>query len=133
MTPQNTSSVGSIARMSRPIIRKHITGAIAAIIRFMLMNSSRKLLRTFSGYVPPIMSFMNSDWKMKRPKANPARYSTMRSIHIGRPRLAVITAATMMPVASPATQWIVDPTPCRHNGLMKFSCSPGRGSLSAIT
>ena len=41
--------------------------------------------------------------------------------------------ATMMPVASPATQWIVDPTPCRHNGLMKFSCSPGRGSLSAIT
>src|SRR5258708_31041958 len=25
---------------------------------------------------------MNSDWKMKSPKAKPARYSTMRSIHI---------------------------------------------------
>jgi hypothetical protein len=47
---------------------------------------------------------MNSDWKISRPKAKPATYSTIRSIHIGRPNAAVIVAATMMPVASPATQ-----------------------------
>ena len=48
ITPQNISSVGSIARMSRPIIRKLMTGAIPAIMKFMLMNSGMKLLRTFS-------------------------------------------------------------------------------------
>src|SRR5713226_3582002 len=48
---------------------------------------------------------------MKSPNANPAAYSTMRSNHIGNPSVAVMTAARMMPVASPATQWIVEPTP----------------------
>ena len=68
ITPQNKSSVGSIARMSRPIIRKLMTGAMPAIMKFMLMNSGTKLFWTFSKYVPPIMDFMNSDWKMKSPK-----------------------------------------------------------------
>src|ERR1700730_12276210 len=45
------------------------------------------------------MDFMNSDWKMKSPKAKPARYSTMRSFHIASPSVAVITAAKMMPVS----------------------------------
>ena len=76
---------------------------------------------------------MNSDWKMKRPKAKPARYSTIRSSHMGRPSAAVIAAARMMPVASPATQWMVEPTPCFQSGLVNSSCSPGRGSLSAST
>jgi len=31
-----------------------------------------------------------------------------------------------MPVASPATQWMVEPVPCFHKGLMKVSCSPGQ-------
>jgi hypothetical protein len=48
ITPQNKSSVGTIARMSRPIMRKLMTGAMPAIMKFMLMNSGRKLLRTFS-------------------------------------------------------------------------------------
>ena len=39
ITPQNSSSVGSIARMSRPIIRKLKTGAMPAIMKFMLINS----------------------------------------------------------------------------------------------
>ena len=47
MTPQNRNSVGTIARMSRPIIRKLMTGAIPAIMKFMLMNSGRNDLRTF--------------------------------------------------------------------------------------
>jgi NADH-quinone oxidoreductase subunit I len=53
---------------------------------------------------PPIMRCIKRDWKMKRPKAKPAKYSTIRSCHIGRPRVAVTTAAKMTPVASPATQ-----------------------------
>jgi len=48
MTPQNSSSLGCIARMSRPIMRKLITGAMPAIMKFMLMNSGKKVLRTFS-------------------------------------------------------------------------------------
>jgi hypothetical protein len=50
------------------------------------------------------MSFINRDWKMKRPKLNPVAYSTIRSSHIGSPRVEVMAAARMMPVASPATQ-----------------------------
>jgi len=76
---------------------------------------------------------MNSDWKMNKPKAKPAAYSMMRSSHIGKPSAAVTAAARMMPVASPAMQWMVEPTPCFHSGSMNFSCSPGRGSLSART
>ncbi len=34
--------------MSLPIIRKFMTGAMPAIMKFMLMNSGTKLLRTFS-------------------------------------------------------------------------------------
>ena len=48
ITPQKTSCVGSIARMSRLIISSVMTGAIAAIMKFMLMNSGTKLRRTFS-------------------------------------------------------------------------------------
>ena len=119
--------------MSRPIIRKLITGAMPAIMKFMLMNSGMKLLSTFSRYVPPIIDFMNSDWKMNNPQAKPVTYSTTRSSHIGRPSEAVMTAARMIPVASPATQWMVLPTPCFHSGEVNCSCSPGRGSLSAST
>ena len=36
-----------MARMSRPIISSDITGAMPAIIRFMLMNSGRNERRTF--------------------------------------------------------------------------------------
>ena len=76
---------------------------------------------------------MNSAWKTNSPTENPATYSTIRSIHIGRPSVAVMTAAAMIPVASPATQWIVEPMPCFDSGLMKSSCVPGCGSLSAST
>jgi hypothetical protein len=55
---------------------------------------------------------------MNSPNANPAMYSTMRSTHIGRPNAAVIAAAAMIPVASPATQWMVDPMPCFHSGFV---------------
>ncbi len=48
ITPQKTSSSGSIARMSRPIISRLIVGAMPAIIAFMLMNSGMKLFFTFS-------------------------------------------------------------------------------------
>ena len=48
ITPQNMSSVGTMARMSWPIIRKVMTGAMPAIMKFMLMNSGKKLRRTFS-------------------------------------------------------------------------------------
>ena len=76
---------------------------------------------------------MNSAWKISRPNKNPAVYSMIRSNHIGRPISATATAATMMPVASPATQCTVEPTPCFHSGLMNSSWPPGVGSLSAIT
>jgi hypothetical protein len=39
----------------------------------------------------------------------------------------------MIPVASPAQQWIVLPTACFHSGEMNFSCVPSRSSLSART
>ena len=48
ITPQKRSSVGTIARMSRPIMRKLITGAMPAIIAFMLMSSGRNVWRTLS-------------------------------------------------------------------------------------
>lgn len=48
ITPQKSSSVGSMARMSRPIISRLITGAMPAIIAFMLMNSGVNDLRTFA-------------------------------------------------------------------------------------
>jgi len=48
ITPQKTSSVGSIARMSRPIMSSAITGAMPAIIAFMLMNSGMNDFLTFS-------------------------------------------------------------------------------------
>jgi hypothetical protein len=46
ITPQNNSSRCSIARMSRPIIRKFIAGAMPAVMKFMLMNSGIKLFPT---------------------------------------------------------------------------------------
>ena len=61
MTPQKRSWLGSMARMSRLIIRKHMTGAMPAIMKFMLMSSGRNVLRTFSQYVPPIIDCMNND------------------------------------------------------------------------
>ena len=79
------------------------------------------------------MFFMNRAWNTNNPNANPAAYSMIRSSHMGRPSDATTTAATMMPVASPATQWMVDPMPCFHSGRVNSSCSPGRGSLSAST
>src|SRR3954469_17797654 len=54
---------------------------------------------------------MNSAWKTSKPNPKPAAYSTRRSHFIGNPSAAVMAAAKMMPVASPATQWIVEPTP----------------------
>lgn len=64
---------------------------------------------------------MNRAWKMSRPKPNPTAYSTTRSIPIGKPTRAVTVAARMMPVASPATQWMVEPIACFHIGLTNSS------------
>lgn len=47
---------------------------------------------------------MNRAWKIGRPKAKPAAYSTIRSIPAGSPAAAVIVEAAMIPVASPARQ-----------------------------
>jgi hypothetical protein len=71
---------------------------------------------------------LNKAWKISSPKANPARYSTTTSSHIGRPNAEVMTAEAMMPVASPATQWIVEPSPCFQSGRTNCSCPPGAGS-----
>ena len=67
---------------------------------------------------------MNSAWKMSRPNRKPNVYSTRRSIHIGKPRSAVTVAAVMIPVASPAIQCTVLPTPCFQSGLVNSSCVP---------
>ena len=47
--------------MSRPIISRLMTGAIPAIMKFMLISSGTNVLRTLSRYVPPIIDFMKSD------------------------------------------------------------------------
>jgi len=44
---------------------------------------------------------------------------------MGRPNMAVMTAARMMPVASPATQWMVLPTPCFQSGAVKLLVGAG--------
>lgn len=119
--------------MSRPIIRKAIVGNIPAAIMFIDNHSGTNEARRARGYEPPSMSFMNSDWKMKSPNANPAMYSTMKSIHMGNPSAAVIAAAVMIPVASPAMQWTVEPTPCFQSGLTNSPWVPGAGSLSVST
>src|SRR6266542_4351728 len=106
VAPQKASCVGSIARMSRPIINT-----------------------TMVGNMPAIMNFIDSDWKMNKPNPKPAAYSMTRSIPIGSPSSPVMVAATMIPVASPATQWIVEPRPCFQSGWMKRSWVPGNGSL----
>ena len=104
MTNQKSGSPGHIARMSRPIMSTIITGAIPAIIMFIDTSSGMKLRRTFSVYDPPITARMKSAWKMRSPKRKPAMYSISRSAHIGSPSRAVMIAARMIPVASPATQ-----------------------------
>jgi hypothetical protein len=43
IAPQNRRSVGSMVRMSRPIIRKLMTGAMLAIMKFIEMSSGTKL------------------------------------------------------------------------------------------
>jgi hypothetical protein len=43
--------------------------------------------------------------------------------------VAVIAAATMIPVASPAQQCIVEPTLCFQSGATNASWVPGRGSF----
>lgn len=108
-------------------------GNIAAIIMFIEINSGKNELRTAPTYDPPIMSFKNSDWKTSRPNAKPKAYSVTRSTHIGVPTAAVMTAAMMIPVASPATQWMVDPSACFHIGLTNSSCVPGAGSRQEST
>ena len=118
-----------MARMSSPIIRRTIAGIIPAMTMFIESHSGISECRSAVRYEPPIMSFMKNAWKMNSPNAKPAAYSTMRSIHIGKPMSAVTVAARMIPVASPATQWIVDPRPCFQSGATKRSCVPGRGSL----
>ena len=133
MTAQKSGSVGCMARMSRPIISRAIVGNIPAAIMFIESHSGTKVALIAPKYEPPSMSFMNSDWKMKRPNAKPAAYSTMKSIHIGRPRAAVIAAAAMIPVASPAMQWTVEPMPCFQSGRMNSAWVPGSGSLSVRT
>lgn len=55
---------------------------------------------------------MNSALKISRPKAKPATYSITESMPIGTASAPVIAAAAMMPVASPARQWIVEPMAC---------------------
>ena len=65
---------------------------------------------------------------MSKPNAKPAMYSTAASTPIGNPSRLVTAAATMMPVASPAMQWIAEPTDCFQSGAMTFSCAPGAGS-----
>lgn len=63
-------------------------------------------------------------------KAKAKTYSTIKSSYIGSPNAAVTAAAIMMmPVASPATQWIIEPIACFQSGLMNCSCVPGAGSL----
>ena len=79
------------------------------------------------------MSRMKRAWKIRRPKAKPKTYSTMVSPHMGRPAAVVTTEAKMMPVASPATQWMVDPSDCFHSGATNSSCVPGLGSLQDST
>ncbi len=133
ITAQNRGSRGSIARMSRPIISRAMVGNMPAAIMFIDSHSGMNERRTAPGYDPPSMSFMNSDWKMNRPKEKPAAYSTMKSIHIGKPSSPVIAAAAMMPLASPAMQCTVEPTPCFQSGRTNSSCVPGDGSLSAST
>ena len=48
ITIQNNGSPGHIARMSRPIIRNTMTGAIPPIMQFIEISSGRKLRATFS-------------------------------------------------------------------------------------
>lgn len=68
------------------------------------------------------MSRMNKAWKISRPKVKPSRYSHVKSIHIENPSAVVMAAAKMMPVTSPARQWMVEPSACFHSGLMNASC-----------
>src|SRR6266498_2182314 len=128
-TIRPTSTAAAIARMSRPIINTTMVGNMPAIMKFIDSHSGTMECRTAARYEPPIMSFMNSDWKMNKPNPKPAAYSMTRSIPIGSPSSPVMVAATMIPVASPATQWIVEPRPCFQSGWMKRSWVPGNGSL----
>ncbi len=52
----------------------------------------------------------------------------MRSMPFGRARWYVTIAPSMIPVASPATQCMREPTDCFQWGAMNASCVPGRGS-----
>ena len=101
--PQKRSDVASMLAISR-LIRITITGIIPAITAFIESHSGKKDSFRAALYDPPTMPFINKAWKIKSPNAKPKVYSEIVSIHIGKPKDAVTTAATIIPVASPAMQ-----------------------------
>lgn len=79
------------------------------------------------------MVFMNRAWKTVQPNRNPSAHSHSTSAHIGIGSWAVMTAAARMPIPSPATQCIVEPTTCRHFAATYSSRVPGSGSRQLST
>lgn len=66
---------------------------------------------------------MKSAWKTRSPSEYPAAYSMTRSTGFVKPSAVVTAVARMIPPASPATQWIVEPTARFHCGAMNCSCA----------
>ena len=64
------------------------------------------------------MSRMKRAWKIIQPKRKPAAYSKATSSPIGRFSSEPTTAAARMPMPSPATQCMVEPTTWRQRAAI---------------
>jgi hypothetical protein len=113
ITNQKLGVVGSAAAGIRALSAITV-GTIPAIKRFIDSSSDTNVLVSARRYEPPAMSRMNSAWKIVQPKAKPRMYSSATSANPEIPKAPDSTAPARIPMPSPATQCIVDPSACRQ-------------------
>ena len=109
ITNQKLGVVGSAADGIRALSAITV-GTIPAIKRFIDSSSDTNVLVSARRYEPPAMSRMNSAWKIVQPKAKPRMYSSATSAKPEIPKALDSTAPASIPMPSPATQCIVDPS-----------------------
>jgi len=130
ITAQNRGSRGSIARMSRPIISRAIGREHAGGHHVHRQPFGDERAADGAGVRPPEHVLHEQRLEDEQAEGEPAAYSTMKSIHIGKPSSPVIAGRRddAARVAGDAVHRRADALlPERPDELL---CVPGEGSLS---
>jgi Phage integrase family len=107
-----------------PIMRKLMTGAVSAIIAFMLISPGTETpARALTHHAVHANAVADAEVR---------DVFDDQSTHMGWPRRPVMGPARMMRVASPATQWTVLPMPYFHSGAMNVPWVPDPRFLVGI-